>query len=120
VDPGEPQTTPLPATGTPPTPRGPPPRRRSFDRERDIPGFPALAWACADFHACRWEGVRGDPPPGDFALGRGSRALADYVDSLNGDAAPLVREARERGRAVITMSHFLPSQALLPEKRFLT
>lgn len=48
----------------------------------------------------------------------GSRELALWFDDLN-SAAMRRLDARRPGDTLITFSHFLPLQALLPEKRFL-
>ncbi|KAK9829451.1 hypothetical protein WJX72_005956 [[Myrmecia] bisecta] len=84
---------------------------QSFDREPDIPGVPRVsAWSIVDYSACRWP----DSVPG--ASQPGSRELAGWFDGQNGgEADPALRGDCD----VVSFSHFLPSQELLPEKRFL-
>lgn len=63
-----------------------------------------------DYGACKW-------PAG---LENGSEALAKYFDELNDlDALLAVRRAGYPTVPMVSMSHFLPRQSLLPEKRFL-
>ncbi|GAB4819405.1 hypothetical protein N2152v2_006451 [Parachlorella kessleri] len=87
----------------------------SFDQEPDMPDMPATPkLATADYIACRW-------PPGlsgnDDRLG--SQGLADWFDAQNDSEAWQQLLADRAQYDVISFSHFLPSQALLPEKRFL-
>eukprot|EP00887_Chlorella_sp_A99_P001860 scaffold19.g1860.t1 len=85
-----------------------------WDTEPDIPGVPpANSWTIGDYSAVRW------PPWLPGAAPPGARALAEWVDALNDTPAWAELRASRGDADVITASHFLPYQALLPEKRFL-
>ena len=65
----------------------------------------------SDYGACAW--------PAGYPR-NGSRALSELFDAMNDLAALLaVRRAAFPSVPLISFSHFLPRQALLPEKRFL-
>jgi hypothetical protein len=75
-----------------------------------------------DFHVCSWESAPGVSPY--------DNTLAEHWDSLNDPifsrALEQIKQEREAAAAagvepppVISLSHFLPLQCLLPEKRFL-
>lgn len=85
---------------------------RSWDREPEVKGLStgAAMMAIKDYTACKW------PPwiPGSSKTG--SLQLAEWFDSLNDGVRD---EAQRSGCDVISMSHFLPHQELMPEKRFL-
>jgi len=84
-----------------------------FDTEPDLGDSPPVHQVMADFRCCRW------PAPLDPL----TTSLAAHFDSLNepvwAGAGFSAREARARGEAVISYSHFLPRLELCPEKRFL-
>uniref|UniRef100_A0A061S2J1 Metallo-dependent protein n=1 Tax=Tetraselmis sp. GSL018 TaxID=582737 RepID=A0A061S2J1_9CHLO len=86
-----------------------------FDREPDIPGAYDITKVMSDFSMCEWpEGLS----PLDDSLARHFDALND--PAVSNLAAELRRQRREGRRPpVITFSHFLPLQELLPEKRML-
>ncbi|EIE23640.1 Metallo-dependent phosphatase, partial [Coccomyxa subellipsoidea C-169] len=86
----------------------------SFDREPDLRGAPAVM---VDFHACRW--------PSSIPTSHDT-SIAEYFDNLNEPALSnlaenLEMEEEESGSRspLLTFSHFLPLQSLLPEKRML-
>lgn len=90
----------------------------SWDTEPDVHGAIPIEKVMMDFHACHWT------QPGVNASG--DDTLAQLFDDMNGsveyvDAMERIREdrLRERGVYVVSFSHFLPHQDLLPEKRFL-
>ncbi|KAK2080575.1 hypothetical protein QBZ16_000429 [Prototheca wickerhamii] len=90
----------------------------SWDREPDLPGAIPIEKVMMDFHACTWTSVPG--------LRAGDDSVARHMDALNDPAfgealAAVEREERETGRRppVVSFSHFLPFQELLPEKRML-
>lgn len=71
-----------------------------------------------DFHACTWSSVPGLSPADD--------SIARHMDSLNDPGTARVLAALDAAEAasgvrppLITFSHFLPDQRLLPEKRML-
>lgn len=76
----------------------------SWDTEPEITSLiiPPIHEICADYRMCRW--------PSN--LPNGSLALASYFDQLNKPLA-IPKEAT----MVLSFSHFLPHQELLPEKR---
>ena len=95
----------------------------SWDREPDIPGAYPIEQVMMDFHACDWSSVPHLRPSGDDSL-------AQHFDQMNGnayvDALESIRldrlQAEEDQRQnvfVVSFSHFLPYQELLPEKRWL-
>eukprot|EP00048_Salpingoeca_helianthica_P023833 m.27527 g.27527 ORF g.27527 m.27527 type:complete len:351 (+) comp9022_c0_seq2:266-1318(+) len=79
-----------------------------WDQEPDITTLrlPPLDQACVDFRRCRWPA----------AMPSASRALAEHVDSLN-DLSLL--SGLPPTTPIVSFSHFLPRQDLLPEKRML-
>ena len=119
---------------------------KSFDREPDIEGVPAASrMTIADYAACRWPaqvpGALRDrcrrPSRGEVLCVRacrptrcrccrmpgghvsGSLELAEWFDRLNDEDTWRAVLASRAECDVISFSHFLPHQALLPEKRFL-
>lgn len=90
---------------------------QSWDREPAIPGVPLPSrLTIPDYSRCKWpQGV-----PGAAELG--AEEVADWVGEEYNDSALLddiARDARETGAHVLSFSHFLPFQELLPEKRYL-
>lgn len=93
----------------------------SFDKEPDVPNAHPIEKIMMDFHACTW-------PNGLNASGDDS--LARYFDAMN-DSVEFNRVLKEIQQAkesstdicqnisVISFSHFLPTQKLLPSKRWL-
>ena len=83
-----------------------------FDTEPDVldPAIPPPHQVGADYRRTKW--------PEEWGVGYA--AVAERLDAMN-DArgVPAAPWPREDGAAVITVSHFLPFEALLPEKRFL-
>ena len=95
----------------------------SWDREPDIPGAYPIEKVMMDFHACDWSSV-------PHLNAAGDDSLAIHFDEMNADeyikALDSIRmdrlsmEAEEKGDVfVVSFSHFLPYQTLLPEKRWL-
>ena len=92
----------------------------SWDREPDVPGATPIEKVMLDYHTCKWTSLG----PG---VAHGSEALAAHFDRLNGGALAgtlagiAAAEAAAGGvrPPVISCSHFLPRQELLPEKRML-
>ncbi|GMH38657.1 hypothetical protein BSKO_06541 [Bryopsis sp. KO-2023] len=83
---------------------------KSFDTEPGIPDVPrASKLTISDYRCCKWAETGSEEPP------LGSKSIATHLDSLNDDSWIQAAE----GCDVITFSHFLPRQELLPEKRFL-
>lgn len=97
----------------------------SWDREPDIPGAHPIEKVMLDFHACAWNSVPGLKSSGDDSLARYFDAMNDVAvyDAVLGDIKKARLEAEEGGQdespTVISFSHFLPYQTLLPEKRWL-
>ncbi|EFN56980.1 hypothetical protein CHLNCDRAFT_21755 [Chlorella variabilis] len=93
----------------------------SWDREPDVPGAHPISKArpgCVmlDFHVCSWASAPHLSPHND--------SLALHFDALNEPAfsRALQEQAAAAGGArppVLSFSHFLPRQELLPEKRML-
>lgn len=111
---------------------------KTFDKEQDIPGVPSYM-SVNDYIACEW--------PTQICRGSsmGSEETAKWFDQVNDDWSMLDRGSmgttmenrqvlpsskevsriwrhvmeREEGCDLITFSHFLPDQRLLPEKRYL-
>lgn len=91
----------------------------SWDTEPDVVGAIPIEKVMMDFHACHWtaEGVQAG----------GDDSLARMFDEMNSEspeyveAVARIREDRlgDSGVYVVSFSHFLPHQDLLPEKRFL-
>ncbi|KAK9816317.1 hypothetical protein WJX74_000882 [Apatococcus lobatus] len=80
---------------------------QSFDREPDIPGVPRPSpLFVSDYRACTW--------PEGFP-GIGTEELAQWFDAQNEPAEQILDMSHDAD--VISFSHFLPLQALLPEKR---
>lgn len=92
----------------------------SFDREPDIAGVPkASTLTIGDYAKCRWpawlyDSFTDDP---DQSETHGSISLALWADSLNNRLDTIQDSSAE---FVISFSHFVPDQRLMPEKRFLT
>ncbi|PSC76652.1 Metallo-dependent [Micractinium conductrix] len=88
-----------------------------WDREPDVPGSTPIDKVMIDFHACQW-------PNG---LNSADDSLADYFDALNEPAFSKALQGIEeetdaaggKRPPIISFSHFLPRQELLPEKRML-
>lgn len=88
----------------------------SFDSEPDVPGAVPVQKMMVDFKACSW-------PEHLDATGT---SLATHFDEMNQEPVADVMSAlaaqaggTDDRPPVITFSHFLPHQALLPEKRML-
>ena len=84
----------------------------------DIPGASPISKIMLDFHCCFWGSVPG--------LSTADDSLAAHFDSLNDPGFGAVMAAVEAEEAatgtrppIISASHFLPLQELLPEKRML-
>jgi predicted phosphodiesterase len=101
-----------------------------WDKEPDIPGAMPIERVMMDFHACDWPNdwpANAKENAESIALrASGDDSLAKYFDSLNepGFSQALSeiqaqRNAKEHCPVVISFSHFLPYQQLLPEKRWL-
>ena len=94
----------------------------SFDREPDIIGVPkASSWTIGDYAKCKWPNWINDSfhddTQGDGS--HGSISLALWADSLN----PQINNCNLHSSSEdfsISISHFLPDQRLMLEKRFLT
>lgn len=101
----------------------------SWDREPDIPGAYPIEKVMMDFHACDWSSV-------PHLCASGDDSLARHFDQMNGNAyrdalenirLDRLRSEQERSSSrstegdvfVVSFSHFLPYQDLLPEKRWL-
>eukprot|EP00884_Botryococcus_braunii_P013820 jgi/Botrbrau1/22439/Bobra.0091s0041.1 len=82
----------------------------SWDRESDIPGVPPPTNFISDYRLCSWEGLL----TREEAMG--GMALAEWFDVMNDG---LWHESQLEECDIISFSHFLPLQELLPEKRFL-
>eukprot|EP00891_Asterochloris_glomerata_P009593 jgi/Astpho2/9593/e_gw1.00146.85.1_t len=88
----------------------------SFDKEPDIAGSLSAERVFKDFHACRW--------PEHFDAR--DTSLAQHFDQMNAESVDTVAHslqcqssANQNRSPVITFSHYLPFQGLLPEKRML-
>jgi predicted phosphohydrolase len=91
----------------------------SWDTEPDVLGAYPIEKVMMDFHACDWSSVPHLRASGDDSVARHFDEMNDadeYRIALEG-----IREDRVNGQGVfvVTFSHFLPFQELLPEKRFL-
>ncbi|KAI8102062.1 hypothetical protein M9434_007121 [Picochlorum sp. BPE23] len=89
----------------------------SWDKEPDIPGAYPIERVMMDFHACDWSSQ-------PHIRASGDDSLAAYFDGMNGreyaEALDQIKRDRlESGVFVVSFSHFLPHQELLPEKRWL-
>lgn len=94
----------------------------SWDREPDIPGSYPIEKVMMDFHACDWSSV-------PHLRASGDDSIAHHFDQMNGneyrEALENIRLDRLRAEEdqddvfVVSFSHFLPYQELLPEKRWL-
>ncbi|DBB02386.1 TPA: hypothetical protein ACH3X3_011389 [Trebouxia sp. C0006] len=85
----------------------------SWDKEPDIQGVPHVsALSIADYGACIWP----DTGPGQGV--HGSLEIAEWFDKQNKTGWQELLQQRQ-GCDVISLAHFLPHQALLPEKRYL-
>ncbi|KAL6784856.1 hypothetical protein ACKKBF_B03505 [Auxenochlorella protothecoides x Auxenochlorella symbiontica] len=84
----------------------------SWDREPGM-GGKRHAWAFSDYSACVWP----DSIPGAGSVG--GPGLARWFDAKNEGEGWAAALAGVREHDVISMSHFLPREELLPEKRFL-
>ncbi|CAE7516285.1 unnamed protein product, partial [Symbiodinium pilosum] len=85
-----------------------------FDAEPDISdeSLVPVEKMMSDYMLCRW--------PEGLSARDGCDSLARYFDSLNEQrAAKLPAKESPRDMTVISFSHFLPRQELLPEKRLL-
>eukprot|EP00042_Codosiga_hollandica_P039276 m.327533 g.327533 ORF g.327533 m.327533 type:complete len:360 (-) comp55582_c0_seq8:4627-5706(-) len=80
----------------------------SWDQEPDITSLqlPHVSKYGSDFTRCKWPG----------SLENGSDALASAFDAMNPNPALLALQSDD---FIISFSHFLPFQQLLPEKRYL-
>lgn len=98
-----------------------------WDKEPDIPGALPIERVMMDFHACDWPTTVEEAEHGTCTLkASGDDSLAKYFDSLNepGFSKALSeieaqRKSEKTRPVVISFSHFLPYQQLLPEKRWL-
>lgn len=85
----------------------------SWDTEPDILGVPHVsALSIADYGACSW------PQDGPGQGRQGSYEIAEWFDQQNEAGWEGLLQA-SRGCDIISLAHFLPHQALLPEKRYL-
>ncbi|DBA84082.1 TPA: hypothetical protein ACH3X1_006563 [Trebouxia sp. C0004] len=85
----------------------------SWDKEPDIQGVPHVsALSIADYGACIWP----DTGPGQGV--QGSLDIAEWFDKQNQTGWQELLQQKQ-GCDVISLAHFLPHQALLPEKRYL-
>lgn len=86
----------------------------SWDTEPDVPYVPVAGkMTIGDYSKCVWP----ETVPGHSKLG--SERLARWVSESMNDNDLLQSIAADFGARVISLSHFLPFQELLPEKRFL-
>lgn len=90
----------------------------SWDREPDVLGATPIEKVMLDFHVCTWTSTPG--------LSTKDESIARHLDSLNEPAFSAALNAIEEETRVsgvrppvISFSHFLPHQTLLPEKRWL-
>ncbi|CAE7456263.1 HMA5, partial [Symbiodinium microadriaticum] len=83
-----------------------------FDAEPDISddSLVPVERMMSDYMLCRW--------PDGLSASNGCDSLARYFDSLNEERAAAI-PAKDPCTTVISFSHFLPRQELLPEKRLL-
>lgn len=83
-----------------------------FDVEPDIDdeSLVPVERMMSDYMLCRW--------PDGLSASNGCDSLARYFDSLNEERAAAI-PAKDPSTTVISFSHFLPRQELLPEKRLL-
>lgn len=97
----------------------------SWDKEPDVPGAMPIEKVMLDFHVCSWHSIPGLKASGDDSL---ARHFDHFNDAAGQYSAALGAITEERGRCaaqgldpppVISFSHFLPDQRLLPEKRWL-
>jgi hypothetical protein len=92
---------------------------QSFDTEPEVQGWevPAAADVMLDYRECVW------PKPLSMLDDSVAIAVDQLNDSALGSMPAAEREAFERRdparEPLVTFSHFLPRQELLPEKRFL-
>lgn len=95
----------------------------SWDREPDVLGATPIERVMMDFHVCSFAS---EP----HLEGCGHESVAEHLDLLNEPGFSRALTALEAERAarrarglpppvVVSASHFLPHQALLPDKRFL-
>lgn len=109
----------------------------SWDREPDVPGAMPIEKVMMDFHACCWDSeptLRGRCASSDDALARyfdalndpGFKTVLDKISKERAEAQEAAAAASGAGGApapagpvVLSFSHFLPLQELLPEKRLL-
>ncbi|KAL4854508.1 hypothetical protein ACK3TF_004685 [Chlorella vulgaris] len=91
----------------------------SWDREPDVAGAQPISKVMLDFHVCSWASAP--------HLNAHDESLAAHFDALNEPAFSAALKQVEEAAAsaggvrppVLSFSHFLPRQELLPEKRML-
>ena len=91
---------------------------QSWDREPPITGLqlPPFESCMSDYRCCTWpEGIPGCDDPKSDACAR----LLDAFEGRNDEAVALLARERRAGDVVISCSHFLPHQCLMPTKRML-
>ena len=100
----------------------------SWDKEPDVPNSIPITRVMMDFHACSWTSPPAAAAHLDAAQGD---SIARYFDAMNNteeyvQAFKQIEQDRNQHTddkkkeiGVVSFSHFLPFQALLPEKRLL-
>ncbi|KAK9803536.1 hypothetical protein WJX73_005589 [Symbiochloris irregularis] len=80
----------------------------AFDTEPDVPKAQDISQSMADFRKCKWpEGLQ-------------QEEVAGYMDKMNDEPlSQIAAQLEGSDLPVITFSHFVPRQDLLPEKRML-
>lgn len=93
----------------------------TWDREPDVPGAYPIEKVMMDFHACDWSSEPGLRASGDDSVAAYFDEMNDEFEQILEDIKNARMKSEEEGEepVVISFSHFLPFQELLPEKRWL-